>query len=895
MLINRFATLLCLLLFAVNSQATLELDSDSAEAKEIEKLFRDNPPDKVFEKTEVTGNINAISFSPDGKLVASGYNDGMVRLWQVSTEELVNEFRDHSKAIFSIVFSPDGRSLATSSEDGSIFLRDLSTEKVLKHLKLHTEAVYSLAFSPDGKKLASSSRDQTIKIWDISSGTVLKNITGSPASILDFSPDGKSLALGLGQNQGVGIVNPDSGQLITTLSTSSQTLALSFSPDGSFLSSSGRGQTINIWSLEDFQLTAKLRGHSDVVWWISYSPSGEFLASASADNTVRVWNTFTGEEIRTFGYKAPFFSVAFSPDGKTLLAGAGDGKLLAWDFVEAKFNLLNYLYLFLFLLGTLYFSFRFYKSESYASIKEPEHLFFLKLDDLSSVKKGLSRVGFLNRTLDQADISQSTFNRAAEFKSLAVKDKSEYIAERLNAKLSKQLSPHLFELKMPDDFPLNINRILLYFPECEAQDAIHQLKAIPQAEGRITIIIGANANYQLKLLTNTSDKTNKFVSPQSQHLTNLLLSSKPQLVLSKILAEQLSLTQLSPYEIGGGVSKASIFFGRSELISQIVNRDPANYLVVGGRQLGQSSLLKEIERRYADNPNVECHYYSLSSEALIEPLSHSLRLPKRTNNPEYFARQLEQRIGENGQRFVLLIDEADKFIEYEQANSYPVLNVLRRLSEQGQCYFILAGFWQLYQHASLDYQSPLRNFGEVIEVGSLEEEACLELARKPMQTMGLSYSNDAIVQHMVEACGQRANLIAFVCHRIVQTLPEKQRVIEAGDIRRVLDSREMKKRFDGWLIGITQREKDYMQLVIYSTVHKDSFSEGELITECKEKGIVLDNSELERTLSHLELAFILEHLDTNRWKYRVPLFVQYMQGLEVDVKLENLLISWTKS
>ncbi|MEZ5477024.1 MAG: hypothetical protein R3E95_05920 [Thiolinea sp.] len=97
----------------------------------------------------------------------------------------------------------------------------------------------------------------------------------------------------------------------------------------------------------------------------------------------------------------------------------------------------------------------------------------------------------------------------------------------------------------------------------------------------------------------------------------------------------------------------------------------------------------------------------------------------------------------------------------------------------------------------LDHQSPLRNFGEVLEIGALEQEACYQLATEPMQTMNLDYASKVIVDDLVQRCGQRANLIAWVCHQLIQQLPAKQRSIEAGDIHRVLDSREMAKRLDG--------------------------------------------------------------------------------------------------
>src|SRR5690606_38494723 len=85
-----------------------------------------------------------------------------------------------------------------------------------------------------------------------------------------------------------------------------------------------------------------------------------------------------------------------------------------------------------------------------------------------------------------------------------------------------------------------------------------------------------------------------------------------------------------------------------------------------------------------------------------------------------------------GKRVFLLIDEADQFIRAESQAGYAQLTSLRALSEEGRCWFMLAGFWDLYATAVLDYQSPLRNFGEVVTIGALEPDACRDLARVPL-------------------------------------------------------------------------------------------------------------------------------------------------------------------
>ena len=441
----------------------------------------------------------------------------------------------------------------------------------------------------------------------------------------------------------------------------------------------------------------------------------------------------------------------------------------------------------------------------------------------------------------------------------------------------------LYVLHLSDDFPLNIPSLQFFFPnDLAVEDVFNTLKNIPQAQNDITIIIGKDSEYQRKLHAKTSDTSNKWVAPLGYELTKLLLSQNAETALAEILAGQLSLQQISPYRIGGGVQNESLFFGRREMLSQIINRDPANYLIVGGRQVGKSTLLQALKRRYDDNTQVACFYLSLSNEVLIPRLASVLKLAK-THDPEQLATDLEQQIQQSGKRYVFLIDEADNFIEHEQQQGYPILQVFRRLSEQGLCTFVLAGFWQLYQHTVLDYQSPIRNFGELIQVTALEHEACLQLASVPMRSMQLEYANQTILESLVAECGQRANLITKTCQHIVTNLPVKQRIIEAGDVHNALHSDAIRKELSGWAVGNTSFERHYDRLVVYATITMQDFSTGELITLLQDKGEKLNIAELERTLSRLEMAFVLGR-DAGRWSYRVPLFIEYMREESPELK-----------
>ena len=129
-----------------------------------------------------TSNVDCVSFSPDGKTLASGARDRTIKLWDASTLTLIATRR--KTTTYSVTFSPDGRILASGEWDGAIRLWDASTLTLIATLKGHTSKVNSVSFSPDGSTLASGSNDGTILLWDLSESTL-----PSPELVDEISPD----------------------------------------------------------------------------------------------------------------------------------------------------------------------------------------------------------------------------------------------------------------------------------------------------------------------------------------------------------------------------------------------------------------------------------------------------------------------------------------------------------------------------------------------------------------------------------------------------------------------------------------------------------------------------------------------------------------------------------
>ncbi len=242
-----------------------------------------------------------VAWSPDGQLLATQGPAFTIRVWRVSTGQQIYALSGHSGSINSIAWSVDGNMLVSGSDDHTVRLWDTSSRTAKYILQGHKDQVTCVAISSDSQLIASGSVDRSIRFWSVRDGQLLKSLsTDQIVSTIAFSPDGRSLAAGVGNK--ADIFRVSDGIKMKSLDHDDWINSLVFSPDGRFLATgtgikdtevSVKNTKIRLWSTNDGFLVKVLSGNYDSVTSVVFSPDGHVLAAGSWDGVVRLWQVET--------------------------------------------------------------------------------------------------------------------------------------------------------------------------------------------------------------------------------------------------------------------------------------------------------------------------------------------------------------------------------------------------------------------------------------------------------------------------------------------------------------------------------------------------------------------------------------------------------------------------
>jgi WD40 repeat protein len=242
--------------------------------------------------------VEAVEWSPDGKLIASGGysfpgNDRTVQVWNAANGNRVYTYRGHTQGVTAVAWSPNGKHIASGSNDNTVQVWNATNGGRVYTYHGHADAVWGVAWSPDGKRIASGGNGPPVDVWDAVNGELIFTYHLGGGAVA-WSPDGKRIA-------------------------------------------AGGDKSVHVWDAADGSNVFIYRGHSDFVNAVAWSPDGRLIASASQDSTVQVWNATNGSHVYTYrGHSSPgaVYSVAWSPNGKRIVSGGDDHTAQVWDAID---------------------------------------------------------------------------------------------------------------------------------------------------------------------------------------------------------------------------------------------------------------------------------------------------------------------------------------------------------------------------------------------------------------------------------------------------------------------------------------------------------------------------------------------------------------------------------
>ncbi|MCC7445912.1 MAG: protein kinase [Anaerolineae bacterium] len=280
--------------------------------------------------------VHVTQFSPDGRYVLTGGEDGRVMLWEAQTGKPFREIRTPEVGttfIWATAFSPDGRYVLISSAGTRVEMYEVATGKSVARFSGFENEANTVSFAPDGRLILIGAGNVATLI-DVQSTAVVQRFTGHTDDVISsaFSPDGKYILTG-GRDRAARLWDATTGKkLWEYVDQASIISSVTFSPDGKTMTIGGIATTI--WDIATQQKIRELAGAPN---GMAYSPDGKYLLTSGGLLTAILWDVQSGTEVRRLsGHTASIQAVAFSVDGRYALTGGWDGMARLWDMQQTS-------------------------------------------------------------------------------------------------------------------------------------------------------------------------------------------------------------------------------------------------------------------------------------------------------------------------------------------------------------------------------------------------------------------------------------------------------------------------------------------------------------------------------------------------------------------------------
>jgi WD40 repeat protein len=313
-------------------------------ADEQEMRLRGLDPEKISQLALIDhkGQVNAVTFSPDGGLLATASDDGTVKLWDAGSWALLRTLTGAASRVAAVAFHPDGQWVAAGSDDGATRVWHVSSDTPVRALSsrvlLPTRAVRGVAFSPDGKWLAVASRDMLVRVWEVDSARLDLTLSGHQQMVtaVAFDPSNPSRLVTASDDRTARVWDLTPRPESRTLPGYEEVACVALNAHATRVAGGGRNGRVCVWdAAQGTRLSAPQHDNAEVIGVVAYSPDGKRLLTADDGGTAVIWDVASGKALATLaGPPRLIFWAAYRPDGKVVVTASMDGTVHFWDAVS---------------------------------------------------------------------------------------------------------------------------------------------------------------------------------------------------------------------------------------------------------------------------------------------------------------------------------------------------------------------------------------------------------------------------------------------------------------------------------------------------------------------------------------------------------------------------------
>lgn len=305
-------------------------------------------------------DLLSLTVSRDGRLAASLCGEYSACVWDTSNGKLIHKIETEKVLFSAVALSPTADLLATGFEDGTVSVWEWRTGRRIAVLQndLPTDRVFSEAFSPNGEELATAGLGSPVRVWNAKTGMLIRKLSdsGTPfqgcwwqesrlagrsmpagrgswnktclAYSLAYSPDGKTIAVG--SKLWLRLWDATSGAVIRTFPGAAEVGGLTFSPEGALLTSLREDGSVTIWNASTGAQLRRLQASRLPLRAVAFSPGGQILAASGWEGNIYVWDWPGGTEARKISASRGAVNwLFFSADGADIVSGGRDDNLIA--------------------------------------------------------------------------------------------------------------------------------------------------------------------------------------------------------------------------------------------------------------------------------------------------------------------------------------------------------------------------------------------------------------------------------------------------------------------------------------------------------------------------------------------------------------------------------------